>query len=140
MATKNKKLQEFYDKHSTILAERESELTAQILKIKNEKEESERTLQKELDSKKTELETYAGELKVRMMKIRLKEIELENQIIDEKEKSELRDEELIQVKKENQKQKQEISKLNNTCTYLRNKKDELDQQLKDLMNAGDEDE
>lgn len=78
MTAKNKKLQEFYDKHSTILAEREAELTAEIIQIKKDKEESEIALNKELDKKTTELETYQGELKVRTMKIRLKEIELDN--------------------------------------------------------------
>lgn len=132
MTNKNKKLQEFYDKHSTILAEREAELTAQILKIKAEKEEAERVLQKELDAAKTELETNAGDFKVRMMKIRLMELELENKLIDVKETAEEREQELAAAKKDNQKFKIEVSKLNNTITYLRNKITELESTIKDL--------
>ena len=44
MAAKNKKLQEFFDKHDTILNEREAELQAQIIKIRNDKDEEERKL------------------------------------------------------------------------------------------------
>lgn len=138
MTTKNKKLQEFYDKHSTILAEKEAELTSQIIKIKNEKEESERVLQKELDTKKTELETHAGEFKVRMMKIRLMELELENKLIDEKEKSEERETELALAKKDNQKYKIEVSAQKKTIEYLRNKMAELEQQIKELEGGGEE--
>lgn len=61
MAGKNKKLQEFFDKHDTILNEREAELQAQIIKIRNEKDDLERNLQKDLDEKKTQLETLQGE-------------------------------------------------------------------------------
>ena len=85
MAVKTKKLQEFFDKHDTILNEREAELQGQIIKIRNEKDEEERKLQKELDEKKTQLETLEGEFQVKMMKIRLGEIELENKIKDTEE-------------------------------------------------------
>jgi len=64
------------------------------------------------------------------------ELELENKLIDEKEKSEEREQELAQAKKDNQKFKIEVSRLNNTITYLRNKIAELEQEIKDLQNAG----
>ena len=45
-------------------------------------EEIERRLRKELNEAQTELETLKGEFKVRLMKIQLQELELENKIKD----------------------------------------------------------
>ena len=48
----------------------------------NEREDIERKLKKELDECQTELETLKGEFKVKMMKIQLAELELDNKLKD----------------------------------------------------------
>jgi len=73
-----------------------------------------------------------------MMKIRLMELELENKLIDEKEKSEERETELALAKKDNQKYKIEVSAQKKTIEYLRNKMAELEQQIKELEGGGEE--
>ena len=78
----NKKLQDFYDKHDAILQEEKTGSLSQIIKLNNEKDELERFFKKELDVKTTALETLEGEFQVKMMKIRLMELELENKLID----------------------------------------------------------
>ena len=55
------------------------------MKLNNEKEAIERKLTKELDDTQTELETLKGEFKVKMMKIQLQELELENKLKDHEE-------------------------------------------------------
>ena len=55
------------------------------IKLNDEKETIERNLKKELDESQTELETLKGEFKVKMMKISLAELELENKLKDAEE-------------------------------------------------------
>ena len=52
------------------------------IKLNAEKDTIERKLKKELDESQTELETLKGEFKVKMMKIKLTELELENKLKD----------------------------------------------------------
>ena len=51
-------------------------------KLNDEKDQIERNLTKQLDESQTELETLKGEFKVKMMKIQLQELELENKLKD----------------------------------------------------------
>lgn len=54
-------------------------------KLNDEKDAIERKLTKELDESQTALETLNGEFKVKMMKITLAELELENKLKDHEE-------------------------------------------------------
>lgn len=82
MVTKNKKLQEFFDKHDKILQEQQTSSQTEIISLRKEKDDMETTFKKELDVKTTALETLEGEFQVKMMKIRLMELELENKLTD----------------------------------------------------------
>ena len=123
MATKCKKLQDFYDKHDAILQEERSSSQKQIIQLSKDKDDLERHYKKELDVKTTALETLEGEFQVKMMKIRLMELELENKLTDNAEAQEERESELILLKRDLQKLKTETTKQANTITYLRGEKD-----------------
>ena len=94
MAAKCKKLQDFYDKHDSILQEERSSTQKQIIGLMKEKDDLERHYKKELDVKTTALETLEGEFQVKMMKIRLMELELENKLTENAEAQEEKDTEL----------------------------------------------
>ena len=53
-----------------------------LIKLNEEREEMERNLKKQLDTTKRELEELQGEFQVKMMKIKLMELEVENKLID----------------------------------------------------------
>ena len=92
----------------------------------------EKKFTKELDATKTELETLKGELKVRMMKVQLRELELDNALkeVEEKEEaSEAKFAEKIQELKRLQNEKYKDKKL---ISLLTEKKKELQQKVKDL--------
>ena len=57
----NKSLQDFKDKYETILQDERQDKQKMLIKLNEEREEMERTLKKQLDSTKTELEELQGE-------------------------------------------------------------------------------
>ena len=59
-----------------------------IIALNSEKEELERTFRKKEDELTTELETLKGEFKVRMMKVQLQELSLDNALKEVEEKEE----------------------------------------------------
>lgn len=78
----NKSLQDFKDKYDTVLQDERTDKQKMLIKLNEERDEMERTLKKQLDSTKTELEELQGEFQVKMMKIKLMELEVENKLID----------------------------------------------------------
>lgn len=78
----NKELQDFKDKFDVVLQEERSEKMKMLIKLNEEREEMERNLKKQLDTTKRELEELQGEFQVKMMKIKLMELEVENKLID----------------------------------------------------------
>ena len=82
---KLKKLQDFHDKYDEILQAEKTESQSMQKKLNDEKDAIERKLTKELDESQTALETLNGEFKVKMMKITLAELELENKLKDHEE-------------------------------------------------------
>ena len=88
---KLKKLQEFFDKYDTILQEERNAAQSMQKQLNDDKDKIERTLTKELDESQTELATLKGEFKVKMMRITLQELELENKLKDFEEHNEEKD-------------------------------------------------
>jgi len=60
----------------------------------------ERTLKKQLDTTKRELEELQGEFQVKMMKIKLMELEVENKLIDIQESQDGKEKQLKQALKQ----------------------------------------
>ena len=105
-----KTLQEFFDKHDKILQEQQSSSTAEIIQLRKEKDDMEAQYKKELDVKTTALETLEGEFQVKMMKIRLMELELENKLTDNAEAQEQKEIEMSELVRDNKKLKIENTK------------------------------
>lgn len=78
---KMKDLQDFYDRHEEIMAKERKTYLEMIKDTNNSKEELEARLCKQLDQTTIELETIKSEFNVKMQKIKLQEIELENKLL-----------------------------------------------------------
>jgi len=76
-----KMLQDFYDRHEEIMAQERRANVEMIKETNKQKEELEAKLSKQLDLTMIELETIKSEFNVKMQKIRLQELELENKVL-----------------------------------------------------------
>ena len=106
------------------------------IKLNDEKDTIERKLKKELDESQTELETLKGEFKVKMMKIQLQELELENKLKDAEEGQEANEAAAQENVKKLNIARSEISKLKATLNTLKNEKKDLQAKIKDLAAGG----
>ena len=70
----------------------------------------ERTLKKQLDTTKRELEELQGEFQVKMMKIKLMELEVENKLIDIQESQDGKEKQLKQALKQVKEMKAMVDK------------------------------
>lgn len=77
---KNKELQDFYNRYDTIIQQERKSNIESIKEINDRKEEVERNLRKQLDNTTSELETLKSEFNVKMQKIKLMELELDNKL------------------------------------------------------------
>ena len=109
------------------------------IKLNDEKETIERNLKKELDESQTELETLKGEFKVKMMKISLAELELENKLKDAEEGQEANEAAALENVKKLNIARSELSKLKTTVNQLKNEKKELQEKVKALAAEGNAD-
>lgn len=137
-AQKMKTLQEFFDKHDKILQEQQSSSTAEIIQLRKEKDDMEAQYKKELDVKTTALETLEGEFQVKMMKIRLMELEWENKLTDNAESQEQKEMEMSELARDNKKLKIENTKQKGNIRGLQKQKEELQSMIKQMENAGGE--
>ena len=137
MADKCKKLQDFYDKHDAILQDERTASQTQIITLSKEKDEVESFYKKELDKTNTKLETLEGEFQVKMMKIRLQELELENKLTDHAEAQEQKEHQFTQMEREVKKLRIEAEKQAKNVTALKRQKEELAYKIKQL--EGDDD-
>ena len=106
------------------------------IKLNDDKETIERYLKKELDESQTELETLKGEFKVKMMKISLAELELENKLKDAEEGQEANEAAALENVKKLNIARSELSKLKTTVNQLKNEKKELQEKVKALAAEG----
>lgn len=77
---KNKELLDFYNRYDTIIQQERKANIESIKEINDRKEEIERNLRKQLDNTTSELETLKSEFNVKMQKIKLMELELDNKL------------------------------------------------------------
>ena len=106
------------------------------IKLNDEKDTIERKLKKELDESQTELETLNGEFKVKMMKIQLLQLELENKLKDAEEGQEANEAAAAENVKKLNLARAEVSKLKTTVNTLKNEKKDLQSKIKELAAGG----
>ena len=136
----NKKLQEFFDKYDKILQEQQTSSQTEIISLRKEKDDMEASYKKELDIKTTALETLEGEFQVKMMKIRLMELELENKLTDTAEAQEQKDADLSDLRKDNKKYSAQVTQMTGNIAGLTKNVETLRAEIKMLNGGGEEDE
>ena len=120
------------------MQEQQSSSTAEIINLRKEKDDMEAQYKKELDVKTTALETLEGEFQVKMMKIRLMELEWENKLTDNAESQEQKEMEMSELARDNKKLKIENTKHKGNISGLKKQKEDLLERIKALENAGGE--
>ncbi len=116
---KNKELQDFYNRYDTIIQQERKSNIESIKEINDRKEEVERNLRKQLDNTTSELETLKSEFNVKMQKIKLMELELDNKLSAEAASKKLQAEAMHAMEIEVDKLRKGRMKFNNKMDDLR---------------------
>lgn len=116
---KNKELQDFYNRYDTIIQQERKSNIESIKEINDRKEEVERNLRKQLDNTTSELETLKSEFNVKMQKIKLMELELDNKLSAEAASKKLQAEAMHAMEIEVEKLRKGKMKFNNKMDDLR---------------------
>lgn len=98
------------------------------------------TYKKQLDEKTTALETLDGEFQIQMLQIKLMQNDLQEQLIQNEEKKEAREQEMVMLKKEAKRSKNDATAAQNTEKYLRKKLEEKNEEIKTLQKYLDNEE
>ncbi len=116
---KNKELLDFYNRYDTIIQQERKANIESIKEINDRKEEVERKLKKQLDNTTSELETLKSEFNVKMQKIKLMELELDNKLSAEAANKKLQAEAMHAMEIEVEKLRKGKLKFNNKMEDLR---------------------
>lgn len=128
----NKELQEFKDKFDVVLQDERSDKQKMLIKLNEEREEMERNLKKQLDTTKRELEELQGEFQVKMMKIKLMELEVENKLIDIQESQDGKEKQLKLAQKQCKELKTAADKSEQRADQFKEKCGKLEKERDDI--------
>ena len=116
---KSKELQDFFNRYDTIIQQERKANFESIKEINERKEEIERNLKKQLDNTTSELETLKSEFNVKMQRIKLMELELDNKLSAEAANKKLQAEAMHAMEIELEKLRKGKLKFNNKMDELR---------------------
>ena len=112
-------MQDFFNRYDTIIQQERKANFESIKEINERKEEIERNLKKQLDNTTSELETLKSEFNVKMQRIKLMELELDNKLSAEAANKKLQAEAMHAMEIELEKLRKGKLKFNNKMDELR---------------------
>ena len=107
---KFKELQDFFDRHEEIMVLERNQNMELVRDANKSKEETKAKLSKQLDKTVLELETIKSEFNIKMQRIRLQELELENKVIAQQQSSQQLIDNLADLNQKVQKSDKELGK------------------------------